>query len=143
MGFSITPINVRSGRVSINGVFVSVEDITAEFKTDRVEVTGTEDQHADGRTPQNTTDGIDAMTATFTATVDANDMPSVNPGLVQGAYLQDLRFYLDKTVAPRYCGATWAQVFSVQYQGRLKDAWKIRVSVESSSGWDCTIKHPT
>ena len=142
MAFAITPINVRSGRAQINGTNISVEDIQAEFKTDRVEVTGTEDQGATGRTNQNLTDAIDSMTANFTATVNADVMPSAS-SITQGTVLTNVKFFLDKALAPRYCGASSFIVLSVKYIGRLKDAWKFQVTGESTGGSGCTITHPT
>lgn len=142
MGFAITPINVRSARAVFNGVNVSVEDLQGEVVTDRVEITGTEDQRADGRTPQNLTTGIDSVKFSFTMTVDTANMPAAGPGLTQGAVVA-IVMQLDKNIAARKLGVSHALVLSCKYMGRIKDAWKFQLSVESTGGADCVITLPT
>lgn len=142
MASAIIPINGRKGRFQIKGTNISVEDQQIEFKTDRVEITGTEDQaDGGGRTNQNLTDGVDSMSGTINAVVNADQMPAAQD-LKPGAVLFSVKFFLDKNLVPRYCGASQALVLAIKYMGRLKDAWKFQLTVESTGGASCIIWHP-
>lgn len=143
MGFAITPIHVKKGRASFNGVFVSFEDLQGEMAVERVEVTGTEDDQGSAGTPQNLTSGIRSLKVSLTVTVNADQMPYGTVGIYEGATMSTCKFFLDKATAARWFGASSMLVLSVSYQGRLKDAWKARITMESTGGYGCTITPPS
>ena len=133
--------------MQLNGVNLNIDDCNVTFSTDEVKITGFEDQIvATGRTPTGRTDGVDDFSGTLSGYVDASAMPASQAlgfaytGVVQGAYVLNVKLFLDKTVAPRYCGCTQCQIFRVNYMVKVNDAWKYSVEVKCAGG---VIVHPT
>ena len=156
----ITAINGRSGRMQLGGVNLNIDDCNVSFVTDEVRITGFEDQQTglgglpnDGRTPVGRTDGLDDFSGTLSGYVNAAAMPATRAnaawntpagsavvGLVQGAIVQAVKLFLDKAVAPRFCGCTQCIITRINYMTKVNDGWKYSIEVKSAGG---VITHPS
>lgn len=143
MGFAITPITGKAGRFQCGAGIISFEDCNAEMSVERIEVTGTEDQQADGGTPQNLAAGIRSLKGSLTASVNADQLAAGFLGIIDGSLLTNLKIFLDKNSANRYVGCSFAAVLSVRYQGRIKDKWIYMINFESTGGFNCVLVHPS
>ena len=155
----ITAINGRSGRMTLGGANLNIDDCNVSFVTDEVRITGFEDQQTgqgglpnDGRTPVGRTDGLDDFSGTLSGYVNAAAMPSTlangswntpaGPaavGLVQGAIVLNVKLQLDKAVVARYCGCTVCLITRVNYVTKVNDGWKYSIEVKCAGG---KITHP-
>lgn len=151
--------------MSLNGVFLNIDDCNVSFVTNDVVITGFEDQQVglgglpnDGRTPTGRTDGVDDFSGTLSGYVNTlaagavMGMPAsaanglwTTPagaavvGLVQGAIVLAVRLFLDKSVAARFCGCTSTIITRVNYMTKVNDAWKYSIEVKCAGG---LITHP-
>ncbi len=136
---AITPINGRSGRCQFNAVNLNLGEFSAIFSTVTGEITGFEDQQGDGRTPVNRTDGNDDFKATVQGKIDTGSMPSVT--FKQGTILTNVKLFLDKNVAPRWCGSSRCIVRQITYHTKEEDpAQGFTIEIENAGG---VITHPT
>lgn len=139
---AVTQISGRAGRFQINAVNFNIDKEDVTISTTTGEITGFEDQGGDGRTPVNRGDGNDDLVGTIEGPVDSAAMPasSAQP-IKQGSILTNVKFYLDKNVAPRYAGTTRAIVESIQYTVDQKGvATRYRAQIKNAGG---TITNPT
>ena len=142
---SVVPISGRAGRVQVNGTNLNFDDCNVKFITTLGEITGFEDQAGDGTTVVNRTNALLDFQGTISGPIDTGSMPAstFKPGLV----LTNLKIWLDKNSAPRYCGCSSVVVESVEYHPKVADAaQRVTISVKAGAGANgstITITHPT
>ena len=133
---AITPIQGRRGRFEFGaGLRANIQEFSGSIETDRVDVTGFEDQNViTGRTSPRVTDGIDKCVVHCKGYVDAtnnNTMPK-GMGITKGAVLTNVKLFLNKAVGARCITLAQAVVFKVNYVVTIKDAVKYDVNIESN-----------
>ena len=143
---AVTPINGRSGRVQVNGTNWNFDDCDVKFMSNLGTTTSFEDQAADGTTTENRASGNQDFQGTISGYISSDTMPS--PTFYQGAVLTNLKIFLDKNVAPRYCGCSSVICESVEYHPKQSDpAQRITISVKAGgatgAGTKITITQPT
>jgi hypothetical protein len=136
----VVPVSGRAGRVQVLGANWQFDDCNVVFSTTTGTTTGFEDQNPiTGRTPENRSDGNDDFKGSISGPLNAIQMPSTV--FVQGAILKNLFIWLDKNVAPRFCGSTRVIVRQVTYHPKQSDpAQRVTIEFENAGG---DITHPT
>ena len=116
------------------GVNWNFDDCNVKFSTTLGTITGFEDQAVDGTTTENRTNGNLDFAGSISGPLNAAQLPSSgSPAIVAGAVLTNLKIWLDKAIAPRFCGCNYVIVESITYHPNEADAAQ-RVTIEVKSG---------